>query len=61
MRDEMLLGQSFNYIPIIEKVVKVKVDKDSYLMSNNDGAMYMFLVFENDIEIEEKVIMTAHS
>ena len=55
IRDEMLLGQRNNYIPMVEKVVRAKVDDVCYVMGKKDAAMYMFLVFENDIDAESDI------
>ena len=51
IRYDMLLGQSSNYIPTVEKIVNSRVDDVSYVMGRNNKSMYMFLIFAMNLEI----------
>jgi uncharacterized protein YbcI len=52
IRDEMLLKQTSNYVPTVEKILNLKVDKVSYLMGEKNKTMHMFLLLADNIEIE---------
>ena len=50
IRDELILAQASIYIPIIEEIVKEKVDKVNYIMEEKKNTLYMFILFTNIIE-----------
>jgi uncharacterized protein YbcI len=52
IRDELLLKQTSNYVPTVEKIINLKVDKVSYLMGEKNKSMHMFLLLAGNIEID---------
>ena len=49
IRDEILL-QSRVYFPIVEEIIKTKVDQAAYTIGSKDATIYLYLVCEEDIE-----------
>lgn len=51
IRDEKILRQTEAYVPALEAIVAEKVSKVNYMMQEENGILYMFVLFENDINI----------
>jgi len=51
IRDEMILKQTEAYVPALEKIVEEKVRKVNYMMQEERGSLYMFVLFEENIRV----------
>ena len=49
IRDEILLDQRAAYFPIVEEIVKTKIEQVSYEIGIKDSAIYLCMICENDI------------
>jgi uncharacterized protein YbcI len=54
IKDELILEHTSVYVPQVEKIVKAKVEKVNYLMSNNNRTMYLSLLCERNIEDDHR-------
>jgi len=49
IRDELILNQTSSYIPLVEDIVKTKLEQISYMLVEKFNTIFIFMVFEGDI------------
>lgn len=51
IREELISTQASGYAPTIEKIVGSEMKNVTYMMEETKDTLYMFLLFENEIEV----------
>ncbi|MDD2484251.1 MAG: Na-translocating system protein MpsC family protein [Eubacteriales bacterium] len=49
IRDEILIDQSAAYFPVVEDIIKIKVEQARYTIGEKDSAIYLCMICEDNI------------